>query len=206
MGYSSPFPPSVKMRTLLAFAVALAATTAIELTKTYNGGKDRAIFFRPAPEDISYGYRGSVGGGYTNFGYDIIGSYFSPSYEDDSSEDTGYADLYSGYFSPDEGTDIYEDNGEEAEVQILDNGQEDGLSQEHMLSRRSPQDPNALYQIPLFTTLGKTSKKVGKKDKQIKKSKLGAAKTGAKLGKGLGKLGAKTAKLSLKFPPLGAKK
>merc|ERR1739847_42177 len=198
MGYSSPFPPSVKMRTLLAFAVALAATTAIELTKTNNGGKDRAIYFRPAPEDISYGYRGSDGDGYTNFGYDIIGSYFSPSYEDDSSEDTGYADLNSGYFSSDEDTDIYEDNGEEVEVQILDNGQEDGLSQEHMLSRRSPQDPNALYQIPLFTTLGKTSKKVGKKDEQIKKFSKGG------FGK-LGKFGAKTAKLSLKFLPLGAK-
>jgi len=144
---SSPSAPSVKMRTLLAFAVALAATTAFELTKTNYGGYDRAIFFRPAPEDISYGYRSSVDDGYTNFGYDTVGSYFSPRYEDDSSEDTGYTDI----------------SGEEAEVQILDDGLEDGPSQEHTLSRRSPQDPNAIYQIPLFKTLGKTSKKAGKK-------------------------------------------
>merc|ERR1712117_500255 len=149
MGYSSPSAPSVKMRTLLAFAVALAATTAFELTKTNYGGYDRAIFYRPVPEDISYGYRSSVDDGYTNFGYDIVGSYFSPRYEDDSSEDT----------------DI---SGEEAEVQILDNGLEDGPSQEHTLSRRSPQDPNSIYQIPLFKTLGKGFKKAGKKSPGIK--------------------------------------
>ena len=90
---------------------------------------------RPAPEDISYGYRSSVDDGYTNFGYDTVGSYFRPSYEDDSSEDTGYTDI----------------SGEEAEVQILDDGLEDGPSQEHTLSRRSPQDPNAIYQGPNST-------------------------------------------------------
>ena len=110
-----------------------------------------SFLHRPAPEDISYGYRSSVDDGYTNFGYDTVGSYFRPSYEDDSSEDTGYTDINSGYISSDEGTDIYEDNGEETEVQILDNGLEDGPSQEHTLSRRSPQDPNAIYQGPNST-------------------------------------------------------
>ena len=96
---------------------------------------------RPAPEDIGYGYRSSVYDGYTNFGYDIVGSYFSPRYEDDSSEeDTGYY------------TDDISGEEEEAEVQMLDNGLEDGPSrQEHTLSRRSPQDPNALYQGPNST-------------------------------------------------------
>ena len=101
---------------------------------------------RPAPEDISYSYRSSVDDIYANTDYDIIGSYFSPSYEDDSSEDTGYTDLISGYISSDDGSDINEDSDEEAEVQSLDKGREDVPSQEHMLSRRSPQDPNALYQ------------------------------------------------------------
>ena len=101
---------------------------------------------RPAPEDISYSYRSSVDDVYANTDYDIIGSYFSPSYEDDSSEDTGYTDLISGYISSDDGKNIYEDSSEEAEVQSLDKGREDVPSQEHMLSRRSPQDPNALYQ------------------------------------------------------------
>ena len=103
---------------------------------------------RPAPEDISYSYRSSVDDVYANTDYDIIGSYFSPSYEDDSSEDTGYTDLISGYISSDDGKNIYEDSGEEAEVQSLGKGQENDHRQEHMLQRRSPQDPNAIYQGP----------------------------------------------------------
>ena len=55
-----------------------------------------------------------------------------------------------------------------------------------MLHRRSPQDPNALYQFPIFKTSGKVFKKMGK----------GAIKLSGKAGK-------MTAKLGLKLPLIG---
>ena len=79
------------------------------------------ILHRPAVEEIR-SFRSAANDGYANIGYDIN---------------------YDG------GTDITKDIEEEAEnVPSLDKGQENGHRPEHMLRRRSPQDPNAIYQGP----------------------------------------------------------
>ena len=98
-------------------------------------------------------------------------------------------DSYDGHFNDDntsdDGTDTYE-----AEVQSLD---EEGREEEHALHRRSPQDPNALYQFPAFKKGGKLFKKVGKK---VKKLSLKLPLIGLKMGKKLGKKGKKIGKRS----------
>merc|ERR1711934_798598 len=104
MGYSSSFASTVKMRTLLAFAVALASTTAFELTRTNNGGTDQ-VFILTSAHDDSYAdnsniYNSFGNDGYANTGNDNNGDYgghYSHSYDDDSAEDTGYVIVDSGY-------------------------------------------------------------------------------------------------------------
>merc|ERR1711884_75896 len=185
MGYSAPLAPTVKMRTLLAFAVALAASSAFELTKTNNGGN--VIMFMPE-EEVDYNTISSVSQEhdndvYASAAYDSIDRY---SVFDGTVYNT---DSYDGDFNDDntsdDGTDIYE-----AEGLSLD---EEGREGEHALHRRSPQDPNALYQFPGFKIGGKLFKKAGKK---MKKLSLKLPLIGLKMGKKLGKKGKKIGKRS----------
>merc|ERR1712066_511396 len=82
-------------------------------------------------------------------------------------------------------TDIYEAEG----LSLDEEGREGG----HALHRRSPQDPNALYQFPGFKVGGKLFKKAGKK---MKKLSLKLPLIGLKMGKKLGKKGKKIGKRS----------
>merc|ERR1712186_21185 len=164
MGYSASLAPTVKMRTLLAFAVAMTASAAFELTKTNNGGN--VVMFMPE-EEVDYTDLSSVSEETVNDvdASDSIGRY---SFFDGTVYDT---DSYDGDFNDDntsgDVTDIYEAEGQDAEVQSLDEeGREGGLREEHGLHKRSPQDPNALYQFPAFKKAGKKLKKVGKKSEE----------------------------------------
>merc|ERR1712186_276556 len=178
MGYSASLAPTVKMRTLLAFAVAMTASAAFELTKTNNGGN--VVMFMPE-EEVDYTDLSSVSEETVNDvdASDSIGRY---SFFDGTVYDT---DSYDGDFNDDntsgDVTDIYEAEGQDAEVQSLDEGgRPPSRPEEHALHRRSPQDPNALYQFPAFKKGGKLFKKVGKK---VKKLSLKLPLIGLKMGK-----------------------
>merc|ERR1712186_280734 len=140
MGYSASLAPTVKMRTLLAFAVAMTASAAFELTKTNNGGN--VVMFMPE-EEVDYTDLSSVPEETVN---DV-----------DASDSIGGYSFFDGTVY---NTDSYEAEGQDAEVQSLDEeGREGGLREEHGLHKRSPQDPNALYQFPAFKKAGKKLKK-----------------------------------------------
>merc|ERR1712066_1012830 len=116
-------------------------TTAFELTRTNNGGTGQ-VFILTSAHDDSYAdnsniYNSFGNDGYANTGNDNNGDYgghYSHSYDDDSSEDTGHE------------ADVHSDDPHL--LQSLDEGREGGRLDQHMLHRRSPQDPNALYQFP----------------------------------------------------------